>query len=497
MDRRLFLIADLQLPIANWTSPTPRSKFRNRQFGNGQAAIGNRQSSKMDSLTYLQLLRRNRSFRRLWLGQVISELGNWFNFIAALGLVRAVSHASPEVTTIILVARLLPFTIFAPFAGAFVDRWSRRTVMLVADIARILVALAMLLIRGPEDLWIAYACMVLLSLFGAFFEAAKNAAVPNITGDRDLLAGNALMFSSRFLLMAFGAALGGWTAATVGYKAAFIVNAVSFAVSAYSIWLIPAVDMKTAATVPETRNRPKHASYWADIREGWSYILSHTPVAAILGINILWATGGGAINLISDRLGGIVFAGDRGISGDAAVAALYFAAGVGLFLGMMIARRVGAYLELSGKTADFIGWGLIGQGLVFALVGAMPSLWLACLLLFISRIVLAAEFAVQETLLMRLVPDYLRGRVGTSDRALELLIWSFSTAIEGWSLRAITPRTLTAIAGLLSASSGVVWLALLATRKLQLPRTMETAIESELKEGPSDETEVEKAGTTL
>ena len=97
----------------------------------------------------------------------------------------------------------------------------------------------MLLVRRPEDLWIAYVSTVMLSFFGAFFEAAKNAAVPNITGERDLLAGNALMFSSRFLLMAFGAALGGWTAASVGYQAAFVVNAISFAASAYSIWLIP------------------------------------------------------------------------------------------------------------------------------------------------------------------------------------------------------------------------------------------------------------------
>jgi len=50
----------------------------------------------MDSLTYIQLLRHNRSFRRLWIGQVISELGNWFNFIAALGVVRLVSHAATE-----------------------------------------------------------------------------------------------------------------------------------------------------------------------------------------------------------------------------------------------------------------------------------------------------------------------------------------------------------------------------------------------------------------
>ena len=193
-------------------------------------------------------------------------------------------------------------------------------------------------------------------------------------------------------------------------------------------------------------------------------------MAAILGANILWATGGGAINLISDRLGGLVFAGERGISGDSAVAALYFAAGVGLFLGMMIARRVGAYLEVSGQTASFIGWALVVQGLIFALIGVMPTLWLACLLLFISRTLLAAEFAVQETLLMRLVPDNLRGRVSTTDRAAELLVWSFSTAVAGWSLRAITPRTLTVISGLLSATSGVVWLALFASRRVRLPR---------------------------
>src|SRR6266498_3752284 len=427
----------------------------------------------MDSLTYIQLLRRNRSFRRLWWGQVISELGNWFNFIAGLGLVRMVSHGDPEVTTIILLARLVPFTLFAPLAGAFVDRWSRRVVMIVSDLARVVGAVGFLLVARPEDLWIAYLCTALLSFFGCFFEAAKNAAVPNITGERDLLAGNALMFSSRFLLMSFGAALGGLTAENVGYRAAFIVNAVSFLASALSVSMIPENQTKRITVKKELSSTEiRKATYWSDIREGWSYIISHAPVATILGINVLWATGGGAINLISDRLGGIVFAGEHGISADSAVAALYFAAGLGLFIGMIIARRVGSYLELVGRTAGFIGWMLLAQGLLFALIGVMPGLWSACLLLLIARILLGAEFAVQETLLMRLVPDTLRGRVSTTDRSTELLIWSFSTAVAGWSLRAIGPRTLTIIAGLCSASSGVVWLALFAVGKVKLPRSL-------------------------
>ena len=427
----------------------------------------------MDSLTYIQLLRINQSFRRLWLGQVISELGNWFNFIAALGLVRALSGGNPEVTTIMLLARLVPFSLFAPLAGAFVDRWSRRTVMIVGDLARVGVALGFLLVHGPEQFWIAYVCTALLSFFGAFFEAAKNATLPNITGERDLLAGNALMFSSRFLLMSFGAALGGWTAANVGYRAAFIVNAVSFVISAFSVWLIPDAQTRQPVIAPSAGEVvAKRPGFWVDIREGWAYIVTHGPVAAIIFINILWATGGGAVNLISDRLGGIVFAGEHGISGDSAVAALYFAAGLGLFIGMMIARRAGVYVELRGKIPGFIGWSLLAQGLIFALMGVMPRLWLVCLLFFIGRILLGAEFAVQETLLMRLVPDKLRGRVSTTDRATEMLVWTFSTSVAGWSLKLITPRMLTVIAGLLSATSGVVWLALFASGKVRLPKRM-------------------------
>jgi len=428
----------------------------------------------MDSLTYIQLLRSNRSFRQLWWGQVVSELGNWFNFLAGLGLVRVLSHAAPGVTTIMLLARLVPFTLFAPLAGAFVDRWSRRRVMIATDAARVIFALGFLLVDEPADLWIAYVCTALLSFFGTFFEAAKNAAVPNITGERDLLAGNALMFSSRFLLMSIGAALGGWTAANVGYRAAFLINALSFLISAYSIWLIPERETKQIPhAAAESNNEGLKTSYWKDIREGWLYIINHAPVAAILGINVLWASGGGAINLITDRLGGIVFAGQNGISPDSGVAALYFAAGLGLFVGMGIARRVGAYFEFHGRTEGFIGWSLLVQGLFFALMGLMPNLWLACFMLFLGRVLLGAEFAVQETLLMRLVPDNLRGRISTTDRATELLIWSFSTAAAGWSLQAITPRTLTVFCGLLNTVRGIVWLALFAAGKVRLPRRLE------------------------
>lgn len=452
----------------------------------------------MASLTYMQLIRGNRSFRRLLSGQVVSELGNWFNFIAALGLVRAVSAAAPEATAIMMVARLAPFALFAPLAGTFVDRWSRRKVMIATDAARTIVALGFLLVNGPDDLWIAYACTIISTLLAAFFEAAKNAAMPNIAGDSGLLAGNALMFSSRFLLMSVGAALGGWASARFGYHAAFIINALSFIVSAYSIWLIPEQEMKQredgdedAAVGKANAFGPREKqSFWQDLREGWAYIVQHPLVAAIIGINVLWGLGGGACNLVYDRLGGVVFAGSSGLQADAGVAALYATVGAGAFIGMLLARRVGAHVELRGVTAGFIGWMLIIHGILFALGGLMPSLWSVGVLFFLSRVVIGMEFALQETMMLRLSPDRLRGRVITTDRAAEIFIMSISTVFAGWSLHLISPRTLTIISGLISASPGVIWLALFAWGKLRLPLQAEPEQESE----PGEKTLLASAG---
>src|SRR5205807_3878363 len=95
----------------------------------------------MKSASYSELLKGNKDFRRLWAGQVISELGTWFSFIAELGLVRMLS-GSPMVTTALLVARLLPYLLVAPLAGVFADRRSRKQIMIVADLMRAVVAVA-------------------------------------------------------------------------------------------------------------------------------------------------------------------------------------------------------------------------------------------------------------------------------------------------------------------------------------------------------------------
>ncbi len=406
----------------------------------------------MASLSYAQLIRGNRNFRNLLWGQLISELGNWFNFIAALGVIRAVSGASAEAAGIFILCRTLPFSLLIPFAGTLVDRFSRRKIMIYSDLARVLVALIFLLVTSREKLWLAFLATALLSFFGAFFEAGKNAATANIAGSDGLFSATALMFSSRFLLMAIGAGLGGWASAYVGYEIAFVINAASFLVSAFTIWLIP------EEAVRETAKSPSEIeSFTTQLAEGWKYFWRDPFVFTIVMMNIVWATGGGAINIVFERMGGVAFANLESWKPDLAVALLWVASGAGLFIGMMLARRVEMLLAPRKWTIQFIGWSLIIHGILFSIGGLMPTLYGFIFFVFISRALIGIEYAIQDTWLQRVLPDRIRGRILTIDRGAEITMFSVSGYFAGLSQNYISPTSLTIAAGILSATSGVFW----------------------------------------
>ena len=377
---------------------------------------------------------------------------------------RLVSGADPMVAALLMVSRTLPFAVFAPLAGAFVDRFSRWHVLFWTDIARAVVALGFLFVKKPEDLWIAYSCSVLLAILTAFFEAAKNASLPNVTGDEGLLAGNALMFSSRFLLMMIGGGLGGYASAFFGYEIAFVINALSFVISACSIALIPAAELYRVRLPAIERE-----SFFDEFRAGWKFMWRDSFVFTIILTNMVWAIGGGALNLIADRLGGVVFAGKINASPDLLIGTIMMTAGGGLFAGMMIARRVGDYVFEHNLSTPFIGWTLIIHGLLFAGVGLTGNFALVLILYFVSRLLLGVEYAVQETMLMRAIPDYMRGRVMTIDRAGEISIFSLSAYFSGVALQTISPQMLVVLTALISGSSGVIWFWRMRKRDSTIP----------------------------
>ena len=411
----------------------------------------------MESLTYVQLIRQNRNFRNLLAGQFISELGNWFNFIAGLGLVRVVSGESSRAAGIFFVCRLIPFAIASPIAGTFVDRFSRRQVMIITDLARVGVAMMFLLVTSADELWIAYLATTLLSTFGAFFDGAKNAATPNLTGKEGLLAGTALMFSTRFLLMAIGSALGGWAAAIFGYEVAFLINAASFLVSAFTVWLIPEEATRDAETGERMARKTDKPSFVTELKEGFQYSLANRFAFTIIVMNMIWATGGGAIMVIFDRMGGIHFPSIEGWQPDIAVGMLWFASGLGLAFGMLIAHRTSVWLDIKKRHSVFIGSTLILHGILFSVAGIMPTLLLFSIFTFVSRAIIGVEYAIQETLFQRSLPDYIRGRISTLERGAELTVFGLSSYLTSEAIYYVSPQALTAISGILSAGAGVLW----------------------------------------
>jgi MFS family permease len=444
----------------------------------------------MYSATYSELLRGNRDFRRLWMGQTVSELGTWFSFIAELGLVRMIS-GSPLATTGLLVSRMLPFLLVAPFAGVLVDRLSRKQILIVSDILRAAVALVYLVAGYMGSLWLIFACAALESSLATFFEAAKNASIPNLVGPREMLTANVMMLSTRFLQFTVGAALGGLTAAQFGYDAAFIVNSLSFILSALFIAPIPAGAMRragaekpqasaqaagvsagsAAAITADTEPAPvaEPARFLTDVREGLTYIWQTSFVRGVILINVGWATGGGMNNLLYEQLGGHVFISGEGDRGDWGVATLFTAVGAGLFIGLTLARRAGAWAAEERRAGLFIGWSLIAHGIFFSLAGLMPTLALMAICLATSRLIIGMEFGVQETMVMRVLPDDYRGRVFTTDRALELTTMTISMIIGGWMLTRFSPRAMMVASGMLSASPGLLWLLALRLRRISVP----------------------------
>jgi len=120
------------------------------------------------SVGYVALLRRNQPFRRLWYGQVVSQLGDWLDSIALFTLLLSLT-GSGQAVGLLLVAQFLPGALVGPFAGIVVDRMPRRMVLIFSDLGRALLVLLLLLVRGPGDIWLAYTVVGLKVVLTSFF----------------------------------------------------------------------------------------------------------------------------------------------------------------------------------------------------------------------------------------------------------------------------------------------------------------------------------------
>src|SRR6187551_3257521 len=114
-----------------------------------------RASTSISLSSYLRLVRYNRNFRRLWLAQIVSEIGDWFYTLAIYSLLLELTGKASSVG-LALTLQVLPQTFVGPIAGVVNDRISRKKVMIAADLARMMIVLAMLLVRSRSMVWFVY-----------------------------------------------------------------------------------------------------------------------------------------------------------------------------------------------------------------------------------------------------------------------------------------------------------------------------------------------------
>ena len=183
---------------------------------------------------YAHLLRTNANFRRLWMAQIISEIGDWFYTLAIYTLLLQLTGQARSVA-LALVLQVLPQTFIGPAAGVVNDRIRRKHVMITADLARMAIVLAMLFVRSRSTVWLVYPLLLLETMMAAFFEPARSSVIPNITTREDLVLANTLSSTTWSMNLVLGATLGGVVGALLGRNAVFVMNAGSFLISALLI----------------------------------------------------------------------------------------------------------------------------------------------------------------------------------------------------------------------------------------------------------------------
>ena len=428
---------------------------------------------------YIALLRSNRNFRLLFVGQTISQLGDWFNSVAVYALLLDLTGSATAVAGMLIV-QFLPVAVVGPLAGVVVDRVNRRRLMIIADVARGVLVLGLLLVRRADQIWIAYVVMALTVSASAFFEPARTATIPNITTAEELLPANALSAAMWSAMLAIGASVGGLVTAVAGRNIAFVVNAASFFASALFIAATRYDATPTAA--PRARGLAALTGI-TDLVEGLRYVRQHSHVAALMCVKAGWGLAGGVLLLLT-IFGQRVFP----IAGGAAagIGILYGARGVGAGLGPIALRWIVGQqprrLRLTIAPAFFT------VGIFYVALAGAPTLAVAALCVLFAHFGGSILWVFSTVLLQIEVPDRFRGRVFAAELALVTLITSVSSYWTGYELDRVgrSPRTLAFVLGAMFCIPGVLWLIIQSRWKeatpaeLSTPATTATASEEAL-----------------
>ncbi len=356
---------------------------------------------------------RNRNYRLFYFGQTISLSGTWMQTIAQAWLVLQITNSKLALGTVTML-QFLPITIFVLFAGVIADRVPKRNFILCTQALAMSQAfvLAALVWSGRVELWHVYVLAVVLGVSNAFEQPTRQAFVVEMVGKEDLMNAVALnsgMFNAARLI---GPAIGGVVIATVGVKAAFLINGISFVPVIAGLLMM---DMSRLYTMGRNKSGPMNP--FGELREGLQYAFQTPPVMLIIILVAIIGTFGYNFTVMLPLV-------TRYVLHQGSVGLGFMTAAVGL--GALISALLLASRERSTHYTLFAG------ALAFSLLlGAVAlSQWFVVTLLFLLMLGLAntAFAATANTTLQLATPDYLRGRV----MALYMLLFAGSTPIGGY-----------------------------------------------------------------
>jgi len=406
--------------------------------------------------SYWRLVRANPNFRRLWLAQIISEMGDWLYTIAIYSLLLEVTGSAQSVA-VAVVLQILPQFFVAPTAGVINDRMSRKRVMIFADLARAVIVLCMLPAAGAGMVAPIYVLLLLATVMWALFEPGRTAIVPNITESGDLVVANALSSMTWSLTLAVGSALGGVLAALFGRGTVFVLNSLSFLVSAALLARIRAPEPHLEQAAPL---KAHDLVDFSPMAEGMHYVRRDRRLLATLLVKAglgLMATHWVLLPIFGERIFPVRATGletrDAGMLG---MSLLMGSRGIGALLGPVLGGywtgQQRARLRLS------IVFGFVAGALGYLGLAAAPSIAVACAAIILAHAGASVVWVSSTTLLHFQTEDRFRGRVFSADFAFLVLTGSIASYAAGTLLDwGVAVRTLSAATGLVALLPAVAW----------------------------------------
>jgi len=398
---------------------------------------------------YIDLLRRNINYRNLWLGAVVSQLGDWFNLIAAASLIADLTSSGAAISYLFL-ARFLPLFFFSPFAGVLADNFDRRRIMIASDLLRALTVLGFLLIRDPAHIWLFYLLTTTQFALSAAFTPARTAVIANIVKHDDLVTANALDSFTWSTMLAVGALLGGLVATFLGNDTAFLIDASTFFLAAWFVSRVAIPARLVSDHVEVSRGG------WLDFLDGLRYLRGEPFIFAISlvkgGGSLVW----GAINVLEVNFAEQIF--PLGGDGSATLGVIYAITGIGTGFGPLLLRRLLGDETGRLRTAITIGFWVLAAGILG--LGAAPTFPLFGLATLLRTIGSGTVWVFSAAMLQMVVPDRYRGRVFAFEFGLLTLTQSISVWWAGYAQDSLgwTVRQVTTGMGIAGLVVGLMWI---------------------------------------